>query len=59
MQEDYARLRANPDAWRDYQEEIAAWDSLIGDGLADEPPYLSPEEEQAIRERSASRTRGG
>lgn len=33
VQEDLARLKQNPAAWQDYQ---------------DEPPYYTPEEEQAI-----------
>ncbi len=30
---DYARLAANEEEFRDYQEEIALWDSTSSDGL--------------------------
>lgn len=30
---DYARLAADKDQFRDYQEEIALWDSTSSDGL--------------------------
>ena len=36
--EDYERLKADPDAWNDYQEEIRAWDVTLMDGL-EEYPY--------------------
>lgn len=49
VHEDYARLRANPEAWEDYQREVALWDSLSNDGLENEEPYYTPEEEEAIR----------
>ncbi len=52
---DYERLRADPAAWQDYKEEVELWDSLSGDGLENEPPYFSPEEEREIRERAAAR----
>jgi hypothetical protein len=39
MHEDFARLRANPEAWQDYQDELAAWDATLMDGLEDEEPY--------------------
>jgi hypothetical protein len=29
----YAALKADPDAWADLQEEAAAWDSTLADGL--------------------------
>ena len=48
FQEDYARLRADPVAWKDYQDEIALWDTLAGDGLENEEPYYSPEEEAEL-----------
>lgn len=31
----YARLRADPEAWADYQAELAAWATTVGDGLPD------------------------
>ena len=42
------RLKADPEAWQDYLDEIAAWDTLAGDGLENEDPYYTPEEEAAI-----------
>ncbi len=48
FQEDYARLRADPVAWNDYQDEIALWDTLSGDGLENEEPYYTPEEEAQL-----------
>ncbi len=42
------RLRANPVAWKDYQDEIAIWDQTAGDGLENEEPYYTPEEEREI-----------
>ena len=29
----YAALRADPKAWKEIQEERAAWDATLGDGL--------------------------
>lgn len=57
LYDDYARLRANPEAWADYQREVALWDSTSNDGLEDQEPYYSPEEEEAIRA-EAARTYG-
>jgi hypothetical protein len=56
MHEDFARLRADPVAWKEYQEETALWDTLSGDGLENEPPYYSPEELEELRaeERASS-----
>lgn len=42
------RLKADPAAWKDYQDEIALWDGLSGDGLTNEEPYYTPEEEAEI-----------
>jgi hypothetical protein len=33
----FARLRDDPSAWAEVQEERAAWDQALGDGLDDEP----------------------
>lgn len=30
---DYAALRANPEAWAEYQKELALWDATLMDGL--------------------------
>lgn len=43
------RLRADPVAWQDYMDEVALWDNLSNDGLENEPPYYTPEEEEKIR----------
>ena len=48
VEEDLARLRADPVAWKDYQDEIALWDTLAGDGLENEEPYYTPEEEAEL-----------
>ncbi len=32
---DYERLRADPQEWSDYADELAAWDLTTGDGLGD------------------------
>lgn len=37
----YAKLRAEPEAWAGYQDELALWDSTLMDGLKEEPPYPS------------------
>lgn len=42
--EAYARLRADPVAWEEYQNEAALWDSVSGDGLEDEEPYYTEQE---------------
>lgn len=36
----FARLRADPDAWQEYESGAALWDSASGDGLEDEEPYF-------------------
>jgi hypothetical protein len=35
--EDYERLKADPGAWKDYQDELQAWDATLQDGLDDYP----------------------
>jgi hypothetical protein len=30
---DFAELRADPDAWQAYRNDLAAWDSTLLDGL--------------------------
>lgn len=35
--EAYARLRADPEAWQEFQDELALWDSTLMDGLEDLP----------------------
>jgi predicted transcriptional regulator len=44
MHEGFTRLRADPTAWREYQDEAALWDSVSGDGLENEEPYFTEEE---------------
>lgn len=36
LNEDFARLRADPEAWREELDERAAWDETIADGLEPE-----------------------
>ena len=57
VRQQIAKLKADPDAWKDYMDETAAWDTLSGDGLEDEERYYSPEEEQEIL-RDAASTQG-
>jgi hypothetical protein len=45
MHEGFARLKADPAAWEEYQSEAALWDSPAGDGLEDEEPYVIEETE--------------
>jgi predicted transcriptional regulator len=33
---DYLALRADPAAWRAYQDELAAWDVTLADGLEED-----------------------
>ena len=54
--EDLERLRADPAAWQDYQDEIRLLEGGSMDGLEDEPPYFTPEEEEAIHARARART---
>jgi hypothetical protein len=52
VNEDLERLRADPIAWKDYQDEIALLEGGSMDGLRTEPPYFTPEEEEEIRARA-------
>ena len=58
VREDYERLRADPDAWNKYQQEIALFEGASMDGLENEEPYYTPEEEEEIRA-EFTRTHGG
>jgi hypothetical protein len=49
--EDLERLRADPAAWQDYQDEIAVFEGGSMDGLEHEPPYFTPDEVEEIRAR--------
>jgi len=53
--EDLERLRADPVAWNEYQDEIASLEGGSMDGLDGEPPYFTVEEEEEIRARAESR----
>jgi len=46
--EQLARLKDDPAAWRDYLDEGEELDALAGDGLENEAPYYSAEEERVI-----------
>lgn len=46
--ESVERLRADPVAWQDYMDELLEWDVMGSDGLENEEPYYTPEEEQQI-----------
>lgn len=45
------RLRADPAAWKDYQDELRFFEGGSMDGLENEDPYYTSEEEEAIRAR--------
>lgn len=49
VNEDYARLRADPVAWKAYRDDIAIFEGGSMDGLENEGPYYTPDEEAAIR----------
>lgn len=48
MEEGFSRLRANEDAWLEYQAEVLMLEGGSMDGLSDEEPYYTPEEEAEI-----------
>lgn len=52
------RLRSDPVAWNDYQEETQMLQGGSMDGLEEEPPYYTPEEEEEILAEHA-RSQGG
>ncbi|MBM2811029.1 MAG: hypothetical protein HW416_1788 [Chloroflexi bacterium] len=37
----YAEMRANPEEWKEYQDELRLWENTLMDGLEDEPYDLS------------------
>jgi len=51
------RLRADPEAWKDYRAEMSMLQGGSMDGLEVEPPSYTPEEEEAILAEHA-RTQG-
>lgn len=52
------RLRADPVAWKDYKDEISMLEGGSMDGLENEAPYYTAEEEEEILAEHA-RTQGG
>lgn len=44
MHEGFSKLREDPQAWQEYQDELAEWETLNGDGLQDEAPYFIEEQ---------------
>lgn len=48
VEESVNRLRADPVAWQDYQNEIRFFEGGSMDGLEDEEPYYSEEELEVI-----------
>jgi len=57
VHEDYERLRSDPVAWQDYVDEVRSLEGGSMDGLQNEEPYFTAEEEAAIRAEHA-RTQG-
>ena len=53
------RLRKDPVAWQEYQDELRLFDGVIGDGLKDEEPYFTPEELEEIRAELAATAQSG
>jgi hypothetical protein len=53
VKESLARLKQDPEAWKEYQAEIALWDNLPNDALMAEESYYTPEEERQIHEEVA------
>jgi len=52
------RLRSDPVAWQDYRDEVQMLQGGSMDGLENEPPYYTSEEEEEILAEHA-RTQGG
>ena len=55
MREDFERLRADPVAWKDYQEEAAVLEGSSMDGLEKDEPYYTVEEEMEIEANARSK----
>lgn len=53
-----AKLKADPVAWKEYQDEIALWDTTSADGLENEERYYTPEEEAEIEAKFAQTQTG-
>ncbi len=58
VQEDFARLHADPAARNDYQDEIALLEAGLADSLRQEEPYYTLEEEEEIRDGFAATRHG-
>lgn len=58
VNESVNRLRQDPAAWRSYKDEIALLEGGSMDGLEQEDPWFTPEEEEEIRA-EAARSRNG
>ncbi|MGC4107799.1 MAG: hypothetical protein QM753_15870 [Thermomicrobiales bacterium] len=58
VEESVERLRADPEAWADYQAEVRSLEGGSMDGLTDEEPYFTAEEVEDILARHASGTQG-
>ncbi len=54
VHEDYSRLRASTADWKDYQDEVQMLGGGSLDGLMNEAPYYSQEEEELIRADAAN-----
>jgi predicted DNA-binding protein len=39
LAEDFRRLQSDPEEWADYQRDLAEWDTVLMDGLEDEPTW--------------------
>lgn len=39
INEGYAALQQDPQAWHTYQEDLQLWDNTLLDGLPSEPPF--------------------
>jgi hypothetical protein len=48
----YEELRKDPAAWNEYVTELREWDSMPNEALDAEPPYFTPEEEEAFLART-------
>lgn len=55
---DLARLKQDDRAWQEYQGEAGEFDQLANDGLENEPPFFTPEEEEEIRAEIAAESQG-
>lgn len=54
MREDFERLRADPVAWKEYQDEAKLFEGGSMDGLEHEEPYYTAAEEAEIEAHAKS-----